>query len=201
MSMNMGANKRFFGKYRGVVTDIDDPLKMGRIRARVPDVHGDEQSGWAMACMPFAGHGMGFLGLPTVGGGVWIEFEQGDPDFPIWAGSWWPSGDSLPGAAQSPPYKKTVIVTEKGNQVVLDDSSDGGIMLQIMSGQTSITLKSEGGTDSITVKATGTVTLQTTSGAKIALSATGIELDNGMGASIKMEGPQVSINGGALEII
>ena len=200
----MGTSKRFFGKYRGVVSDIDDPLKMGRIRARVPDVLSDEISGWAMPCVPFAGKGMGFLGLPKVNGGVWIEFEQGDPDYPIWSGTWWPDGDALPEVAKDPPYKKTVMVTEQGNQVVLNDSQeDGGITLQIIGGQTSITLKSSGGQESITVKAggVGTVTLQTGGGQKITLSASGIELDNGMGASIKMEGPQVSINGGALAII
>jgi len=200
----MSLNKRFFGKYRGAVTDINDPLKMGRIRARVPDVLSEEVSGWAMPCVPFAGQGMGFLGLPTVGGGVWIEFEQGDPDYPIWSGTWWPSSEALPNVVQNPPYKKTVMVTEKGNQVILDDSTEsGGITLQIVGGQTSITLKSAGGEESITVKAggVGTVTLQTAGGQKITLSTSGIELDNGMGASIKMEGPQVSINGGALAII
>ena len=199
----MSQHKMFFGKYRGIVSAIDDPLKMGRIRAQVPDVFEDEESGWAMPCVPFAGDGMGFLGLPKVGGGVWIEFEQGDPDYPVWSGTWWPSGDALPDAAKSSPYKQTVMVTEKGNQLVLDDSAPGGITLQIMGGQTSIVLKSEGGQESITVKAggAGTVTLQTEGGQKIVLSTSGIELDNGMGASIKMQGPQVSINGGALEIL
>ena len=53
----------FWGKYRGVVTDTADPLLTGRIRARVPDVMGDQESGWAMPCVPFSGNGMGFFAL------------------------------------------------------------------------------------------------------------------------------------------
>jgi uncharacterized protein involved in type VI secretion and phage assembly len=81
--------RRFHGKFRGRVTDNQDPLQIGRIRASVPDVLGDAASGWAMPCFPFAGQGLGFFALPDVGAGVWIEFEHGDPDFPIWAGSWY----------------------------------------------------------------------------------------------------------------
>lgn len=196
------ANKKFFGKYRGIVTDYKDPLTMGRIRAQVPDVLGGEESGWAMPCVPFAGKGIGFLGLPAIGSGVWIEFEQGDPDYPIWSGTWWLDGSDVPAVAKSAEYDKTVMVTSKGNQVILDDSSgSGGITLKIIGGQTSITLTSQGGEESITVTAAGTLTLKTATNQKIVLSTAGIEIDNGLGASIKMEGPQVSINQDALTII
>ena len=77
----------FYGKYRGLVTDIQDPLMLGRIKAQVPDVMGSDDSGWAMPCAPFGGSQAGFFALPVVGAGVWIEFEHGDPDYPIWAGS------------------------------------------------------------------------------------------------------------------
>ena len=103
---------QFFGKYRGVVTDIQDPLQQGRIRARVPDVLGDNESGWAMPCFPFAGSGMGFFGLPKVGAGVWIEFEHGDPDYPIWSGCWYGDTSEVPSALLAPPYKKVLIATE-----------------------------------------------------------------------------------------
>ena len=102
-------NRTFYGKYRGVVTDINDPLKMGRIQARVPDVLGTDVSGWALPSVPFAGDGMGFYALPKVGAGVWIEFEQGDPDYPIWSGCWWGDASQLPDDVKSEPYKKVVI--------------------------------------------------------------------------------------------
>ena len=89
---------QFFGKYRGVVSDINDPRMIGRVRARVPDVMGDRESGWAMPCFPFGGSGMGFFALPKKDPGVWIEFEHGDPDYPIWAGCWYGSVADVPPA-------------------------------------------------------------------------------------------------------
>lgn len=162
----------FYGKYRGVVTDINDPLMTGRIKATVPDVLGDQESGWALPCAPFGGNQTGFFALPAVGAGVWIEFEHGDPDYPIWSGCWWGSAAEVPPLLIAPPYKKLMIVTEGGQTVTLDDTP--GV---------------------------GGITLETSGGQKIVLSATGVEIDNGMGAKIQMTGPQVSVNNGALDII
>lgn len=154
------------------MSDINDPLMIGRVKATVPDVMGDQESGWAMPCAPFGGDQTGFFSLPKVGAGVWIEFEHGNPDYPIWSGCWWGSVAEVPPLLIAPPYKKLMIVTEGGQTITLDDTP--GI---------------------------GGITLETSGGQKIVLSPTGIEIDNGMGASIKMTGPQISLNNGALEII
>lgn len=84
--------RRYFGKYRGLVSEIDDPLGLGRIRAQVPEVLGDAQSGWAMPCAPTPDR----IALPAVGASVWIEFEAGRPDRPIWSGFWWSSSAEMP---------------------------------------------------------------------------------------------------------
>src|SRR4029079_2968068 len=97
----------FFGKYRGVVTDNNDPLMVGRIRARVPDVTGDADSGWAMPCAPFGGSSTGFFAVPAQGAGVWIEFEHGDPDYPIWAGCWWGTAAGVAPHPARPPTPST----------------------------------------------------------------------------------------------
>jgi Type VI secretion system/phage-baseplate injector OB domain len=81
--------RRFYGKYRGKVTDNHDPLMQGRIRAQVPSVFGGEESGWALPCTPYAGKGVGFFFIPPVDANVWIEFEDGNPDYPIWVGCFW----------------------------------------------------------------------------------------------------------------
>lgn len=172
MSATDGANRAFYGKFRGIVTDVQDPLMIGRIKARVPDVLGDQESGWALPCAPFGGQGVGFFALPTTGAGVWIEFEHGDPDYPIWAGCWFASVADMPPVLLAPPYKKLLIKTEGGQTLILDDTP--GI---------------------------GGITLETSSGQKLVLSATGIELDNGQGGKIQLLGPQVSVNSGALEVI
>ena len=93
----------FYGKYRGVVTSNKDPLGMARIQATVPDVLGTDESGWALPSAPFAGNKMGFVALPIVGSRVWIEFEQGDPDYPIWTGGFWGLVAEVPIFAIAPP--------------------------------------------------------------------------------------------------
>lgn len=109
---------RFFGKYRGTVTDNADPAGRGRVKVRVPAVLGDVEA-WAMPCVPYAGAGVGFYALPEPGTGVWVEFEGGDPSFPIWTGCFWGSGE-LPDVADA-----TVKVwrTEKLT-LRLDDGAD-----------------------------------------------------------------------------
>jgi uncharacterized protein involved in type VI secretion and phage assembly len=77
---------QFYGKYRGVVTYASDPLGICRIRAKVPSVYGDSESSWALPCLPFADKKIAVEHIPSVGSLVWIEFENGDPDLPIWTG-------------------------------------------------------------------------------------------------------------------
>ncbi len=83
---------KFHGKYRGTVVNNVDPEQRGRIQALVPDVSGLIPSSWAMPCVPFAGKQSGVYVVPQIGAGVWIEFEQGDPDYPIWVGGFWGVG-------------------------------------------------------------------------------------------------------------
>ena len=80
---------RFFGKYRGTVMNAVDPLGKGRLLVQVVDVFGPLISNWAMPCVPFAGLAMGAYARPIKGTGVWVEFEQGDPQMPIWTGFFW----------------------------------------------------------------------------------------------------------------
>lgn len=82
-------DQRYFGKYRGYVHRVDDPLKLGRIQAVVPRLLGDTPTGWAMPCTPYAGPDQGLFTVPDVGSGAWIEFEGGDLSSPIWSGMWW----------------------------------------------------------------------------------------------------------------
>jgi uncharacterized protein involved in type VI secretion and phage assembly len=127
---------RFHGKYRGLVVDNQDPESLGRLKVRVPSVLGDQvATGWAMPCVPYGGEaGRGFLFVPEVGAGVWVEFEEGDLEFPIWVGTFWskPGGEAdLPrpngpdgaeeGAAQSPPTRK-IIKTMKGHTLQFEDA-------------------------------------------------------------------------------
>jgi len=108
---------QFFGKYRGVVTQVDGDTM--RVKAKVPAVLGEQESGWAIPCVPYAGPQVGIAFLPESGSGVWIEFEGGDVSFPIWVGCYWRSGE-FPGEAKAD--AKTIITPKV--KIVLDDGQE-----------------------------------------------------------------------------
>lgn len=134
--------RRFYGKYRGFVKDNADPEKLGRLKVTVPSVLGDKVAVWAFPCMPYGGDAnQGFLFIPEKKSGVWIEFEEGDPEFPIWTGTFWskPKGKSeLPkpndpkgkekSAVQDPPSCK-IIKTKAGHTIQLEDAGGKEMVL------------------------------------------------------------------------
>jgi len=121
---------RHYGKYRGIVVDTDDPKSMGRIKARVPEVLGEVETGWALPVALWAGDTEGFFAVPPVDAAVWIEFEAGDPSRPLWTGSWWGEGQ-VP--EEATPAQK-VIRTTAGHLVVIDD--EAGITITDKDGAT-----------------------------------------------------------------
>jgi hypothetical protein len=82
-------DNRYYGKYRGYVSNVTDPENTGRIKAYVPRLLGEAETGWCMPCTPYAGPDQGLYTIPDVGAGVWIEFEGGDLSRPLWSGMWW----------------------------------------------------------------------------------------------------------------
>jgi uncharacterized protein involved in type VI secretion and phage assembly len=108
---------RFYGKYRGTVTDVGDDA---RIRALVPAVLGDQKTGWCLPCVPYAGPDRGIAFLPEVDSGVWIEFEGGDVSYPIWVGAYWHDGE-LPSGLK-PAVK--IIRTKGKHEIILDDDNN-----------------------------------------------------------------------------
>ncbi|GAA1954712.1 phage baseplate assembly protein V [Microbacterium deminutum] len=117
---------RYYGKYRGVVVEVDAPHM--RVKATVPGVLADAEV-WCMPCVPYAGPSAGFCFLPDVGAGVWIEFERGDVEFPIWTGCYW-FQDEIPDDAK-PAVR--VIVTASGSKLIFDDDA-GEIRLEDANG-------------------------------------------------------------------
>jgi len=167
--------EKYFGKYRGTVLQNIDPLNIGRLMAIVPDVSNVIPSTWAMPCFPFAGIQNGFFAVPAIGSGVWIEFEQGNPDYPIWSGCFFGSAAETPALAlATPPGLQSIVVQTVGQNTLMISDTPGP---------------------------TGGILLKTTAGAMISISETGIIISNGQGATIAMTGPVVSINTGALEVI
>ena len=170
-----GTTTRFYGKYRGTVINNVDPMQMGRIQAMVPDVSNLIPTSWAMPCTPVGGMLTGMFAVPPIGAGVWVEFEQGDPDYPIWVGCFWGSAAEVPALARTapPPLSSITLQTVLQNGIVISDlpGPTGGIMLK------------------------------STTGATIIVNDTGIYIQNGKGASLTMVGPTVTVNNGALTVI
>jgi hypothetical protein len=96
-----GGKRKFYGKYRGTVLQNYDPQRRGRLWVQVTDVFGLFVSNWAMPCLPMAGLQMGFYVIPPIGAGVWVEFEGGNPNKPIWVGCWWGTAPEPPVTAQA----------------------------------------------------------------------------------------------------
>jgi Type VI secretion system/phage-baseplate injector OB domain len=171
----MSNSEKFYGKYRGTVINNVDPMQLGRIQAMVPDVSGFIPTSWCMPCVPIAGKQMGTFVVPQVGSGVWIEFEQGDPDYPIWVGGFWGIAAEVPAIA---------LAGVPGNpNIVLQSTLQNAIVISDLPGPT------------------GGIMLKSTTGATIIVNDTGIYIQNGKGASLAMVGPSVTINNGALVVI
>jgi Type VI secretion system/phage-baseplate injector OB domain len=109
-----------FGKYRGIVARVGTGTELGLITALVPEVFGEEETGWARPAVPFAGAGHGLVALPEPGDGAWIEFEAGDVSKPIWSGFWWADGE-IPDPAGD---QTRVFATSNGHKLVLDESGN-----------------------------------------------------------------------------
>ena len=123
--------REFFGKYRGKVTGNKDPMNLGRLQVTVPPIFGEGRSSWAMPCTPYAGKDIGLFTIPPLETNVWVEFEGGDPDYPIWSGCFW--GDQeLPKQAQvQEPHKVQVFRTDGATLTVSSEEKTKGITLDV----------------------------------------------------------------------
>lgn len=171
-------DRSFFGKYKGTVVNNVDPELRGRLLLNVPDALSLIPSTWAEPCVPLAGPTgppMGVYMVPPIGAGVWVEFERGDINKPIWVGCRWGGPSDVPPLAHAglPIAPNIVMQTLAQNTLVISDlpGPAGGIMLK------------------------------STTGATLIVNDTGIYIQNGKGASLVMVGPSVSINNGALTIV
>jgi uncharacterized protein involved in type VI secretion and phage assembly len=140
---------RFYGKYRGTVTDVDAGTM--RIKANVPAVLPGAKTGWCRACVPYAGPSVGVLMLPEVGTGVWIEFEGGDVSLPIWSGCFWHDGDVPSDASANVKSIETAAgklqFDGDASSVTITDGSDQAVFsngIKLTGGSGKLTLDSNG---------------------------------------------------------
>ncbi len=169
----MSTGARYYGKYRATVMNNVDPMMQGRIMVQLADRYGLFPSTWAMPSFPLAALGSGVVALPPIASQVWVEFEAGDPDYPIWTGAFWSDPAGFPPLAlvgATPATPNIHLQTTTGVSITLSDNPAQNVLIK------------------------------TLTGAMVMIGAAGITIMNGQGASIAMVGPSVVINNGALTI-
>ena len=172
--------RKYWGKYRATVLQNVDPTLSGRLLLTAPDVMSLLPTTWAEPCVPLAGPTgppMGVYLVPAIGAGVWVEFEHGDPNRPIWTGCRWGAPSDVPPLAHvgNPLNPNIVIQSLMQNTIMISDLPQGPFL--------------------------GGITLKSATGAMIVVNDTGIYITNGKGAVIMMVGPSIDFNGGALTIL
>ena len=173
-----GSTDRIYGVVVGIVTNIDDPEDLGRVKVQFPWLASDQESHWARMCNLLAGPGYGSWFRPALDTEVLVAFEQGDINHPYVLGMLWngEDGPPQPSNQDAKDYDK-VIKTAQNNLLVFGEDPDGTQYIQLRvrnaSNTCAIQLTSDGDisaeADNITIQA----------GQKIVLKAPTIEIDAG----------------------
>jgi Type VI secretion system/phage-baseplate injector OB domain len=185
----MSEEKKYWGKYRGTVLNNVDPERRGRLQLTVPDVLSLLPTTYAEPCVPLAGPTgppMGVYMVPPIGAGVWVEFEHGDPDHPIWVGCRWGLQSDIPLTAQlSNPADPSIVIQSLLQQAIVISDLPPAPPPPVMPPAVPV----------------GGITLRSATGASIVVNDAGVFISNGKGATIMMVGPTITINNGALVVI
>lgn len=182
--------RQHYGKYRGFVVDNRDPEKRGRLKLKVPTVLGDQDTGWALPCLPFGGlANQGLFMIPEVDAQVWVEFEEGNLDHPIWVGVFWQQTSDTPEEAALDEPTTRIIRTPSGHVLQFDDQS----------GEEQFRLAHPAGTE-LTINPQGTVELTDAAGAKLTLDSESnqviLEDSNGNTVTLDASGTKIQDSNG-----
>jgi hypothetical protein len=182
------AERKYYGKYRGFVSDNADPDQLGRLQVIVPSVLADTVTEWALPVLPFTGaQDIGQLMLPEVGAAVWVEFEEGVVSQPLWVGAFWtPPTQPSSGAGQAKLGDPAVrgLHTTAGHVMIFDDTS----------GSESFHLEHPAGA-TVDIDSNGTITLTDTSGGLVEMdaNATKLTIEDANGNSAVLDGQGITI--------
>jgi len=189
-----------YGKYRGRVTDNEDPEGRGRIKLTVQSLLGNAETNWALPCQPFGGlAAVGAFLVPPVGATVWVEFEQGDISHPIWTGAYW-NAESEPPATdpafhvwQTPFGHRVELSDAEGEErITITHAGEGAPNIQIDEAGSIITTDGAGAKVTLDANA-GEISITDANGNSVVLSATGIAAEDSNGQSVKLEASGATI--------
>ncbi|MDQ6966565.1 MAG: phage baseplate assembly protein V [Mariprofundaceae bacterium] len=203
---------KYYGKYRGFVSDNLDPEHRGRLCLIIPSVLGEEVTGWALPCLPFGGlAGQGLFTVPEPGAQIWVEFEEGELSNPIWTGTFWQQDGDAPAQQDGDEPSRRTLKTPSGHYLEFEDKEGKEyIRLEHMQGS-SLEIDKNGTialTDTQGAKLTldadaGEVALEDANGNTLSMTASGTTVEDSNGNKIEMaasgitlKGQQIVVNGG-----
>lgn len=186
---------KYYGKFSGDVTDNEDATQMGKIVVKVPTVFGPDIEVTARPCLPY-----GHFFVPPVGAKVWVEFEAGDTDHPIWVGVWYPSGTAPEPARISPPDNR-VIQTNSGHTIEIKDVAGAERILikhkdnafLSLDEKGSVVLSNKNGSHVHLDADAGNATFVEQHGNSVTLSEQGMALVNKDGTTVNITGATVHV--------
>jgi uncharacterized protein involved in type VI secretion and phage assembly len=175
--------QRVYGVVTGVVTNNQDPDKLGRVRVNFPWLSDEDESWWARVAAPMAGDQRGLYLLPEVDDEVLVVFEHGDVRFPYVIGALWSENAPPPETNEEGSNDHRVLKSRSGHVIRLDDT-DGDEKIEIVDKdeKNSIVVSTANGT--ITIAGDSDIEIKSANG-KLKLSANGIEITSQAGVSIE----------------
>ncbi len=195
-------NNTYYGKYRGFVVDNQDPENLGRIKLKVPSLLGETVSGWALPCVPFAGIDQGLYLIPEIDSQIWVEFEAGDLNLPIWTGMFWRT-DELPEEAQTTEQTSRLLKTPAGHRLQFDDEDGSEKIILHHSADAEIVMDDNGSillTDSADNKVimdaeNQSIIIDDANGNQLTMDSSGIVVEDSNGNKITMDSGGITVEG------
>ncbi len=179
LDADSGGRRVIAGVVTGVVTNNEDPEKLGRVRVRFPWLSNVDESWWARVAAPLAGAKRGVFLLPAVDDEVLVAFEHGDPQYPYVVGSLW----SSPRPPLADHVDLQVMTSRSGHTIVLDDTAGAEkVTIADKSRKNSIVITSADNT--ITIASDADISISCPNGT-LKLAANAIELSSATGVKVE----------------
>lgn len=167
------ADKRYFGVAEGVVTDVDDPGKEGRVKVKFPWFDERMETEWCRVAQIYAGNAYGAFFIPEVGDEVLVAFVHGDMRIPIILGGLY-NGKDKPPTFRAEDRNQKMIKTKAGHEITLDDTG----------GSEKIVIVDKSGDNSIVIDTAGNALTIACNNGKLTLSGKEIEIVSQAGMTI-----------------